>query len=101
MMVGFGFALFSPPNVHAIMSSVDSRHLGTASGSVGTARVLGQTFSMGIVTLVFAMVLGPVHLVPAHYAALSRSIAGSFTVAACLSFAGAFLSLARGNLHRR
>jgi MFS family permease len=99
MLVGFGFALFSPPNVHAIMSSVDSRHLGTASGSVGTARVLGQTFSMGIVSLVFAVMMGPVHLTPQHFAALSHSISDSFAVAACLSFAGVFLSLARGDLH--
>lgn len=99
MLVGFGFALFSPPNVHAIMSSVPPRHLGTASGSVGTARVLGQMLSMGIVTVIFSLFLGPVHLTPDRFPALSHSISGCFAVAACLSFAGAFLSLARGDLH--
>ena len=42
LFLGFGYALFSSPNMNAIMGSVEKRHLGIASGSAGTMRVLGQ-----------------------------------------------------------
>lgn len=99
MLVGFGIALFSSPNINAIMGSVDKRHLGTASGASSTMRVLGQMFSMGIVTVVFAVLLGPVHITPEHFPALVRSVQVSFLVAACLPAAGIYLSMARGNVH--
>jgi EmrB/QacA subfamily drug resistance transporter len=35
-LLGFGFALFSSPNMNAIMSSVERRYLGIASGTVAT-----------------------------------------------------------------
>ena len=57
MVLGFGFALFSSPNMNAIMSSVAKKYYGIASGSVGTMRVLGQVLSMGIATLIFALSL--------------------------------------------
>jgi len=38
MVLGFGFALFSSPNMNAIMSSVAKKYYGIASGSVGTMR---------------------------------------------------------------
>jgi EmrB/QacA subfamily drug resistance transporter len=41
LILGFGFALFSSPNMNAIMSSVDKRFYGIASASVGTMRLLG------------------------------------------------------------
>jgi predicted MFS family arabinose efflux permease len=55
MILGFGFALFSSPNMNAIMGSVDQRYYGIASGSVGSMRLLGQMLSMGIATLIFAL----------------------------------------------
>ena len=48
LILGFGFALFSSPNMNAIMSSVDRRFFGIASASVGTMRLLGQMLSMGL-----------------------------------------------------
>jgi len=41
-LLGFGFALFSSPNMNAIMSAVERRYLGIASGTVATMRLLGQ-----------------------------------------------------------
>jgi len=98
VLIGAGFALFSPPNVNAIMGSVTKMYLGIAAGTVSTTRVLGQMFSMAIITLAFAMMMGPVPLSPEHYPALLQSIRLSLFTAACLSFAGIYLSFARGNI---
>jgi EmrB/QacA subfamily drug resistance transporter len=46
--LGFGFSLFSSPNVNAIMSAVERRYFGIASGTVATMRLLGQMASMAI-----------------------------------------------------
>ena len=54
-MLGFGFALFSSPNMNAVMSSVEKRHYGIASGAVATMRLLGQMFSMATATVVFTL----------------------------------------------
>jgi len=42
LLMGIGFGLFSSPNSNAIMSSVEKRHLGVASGVVGTMRMVGH-----------------------------------------------------------
>lgn len=98
MLVGFGFSLFSSPNTNAILSSVDRKYLGAASGTVATMRVVGQMFSMGIVTLVFALMLGPVQFSPEQHGQLLASINASFIVASALCFIGVYFSLRRGNL---
>jgi len=38
ILLGFGFALFSSPNTNAIMSSVEKKFYGVASGTLGTMR---------------------------------------------------------------
>lgn len=96
VLVGAGFALFSSPNVNAIMGSVEPRHYGTASGTVATVRVLGQMLSMAVATLVIAVIMGRVPVAPAHYDALGRALSTSFLAAAVLCAAGIFFSLARG-----
>ena len=98
MLVGFGFSLFSSPNTNAILSSVDRKYLGAASGTVATMRVIGQMFSMGIVTLVFALMLGPVQFSPEQHGPLLASINASFIAASALCFIGVYFSLKRGNL---
>jgi len=101
LAVGFGFSMFSSPNVNAIMGSVDRRHLGSASASVGTARVLGQMLSMGVVTVVFAVLMGPVHIDPESYPLLLDCIRTSFSVTAVLCAGAILFSMARGNVHGR
>ncbi len=80
MVLGFGFALFSSPNMNAIMSSVAKKYYGIASGSVGTMRVLGQMLSMGIATLVFALFIGRAEIVPELYPVLIKSIKIAFII---------------------
>ena len=97
--VGLGVSLFSSPNVNAIMGSVAKEHLGTASGASATMRVLGQMFSMAVVTVVFALAMGRVHIDAQHLPQLLHSIRVSFLVAACICSSAILLSLSRGKLH--
>ncbi|MCQ8893034.1 MAG: MFS transporter [Methanolinea sp.] len=57
-ILGMGFGIFSSPNTNAILSSVEKRVYGVASGMVGTMRLLGQMFSMGLALTVFAIFIG-------------------------------------------
>jgi EmrB/QacA subfamily drug resistance transporter len=98
MILGFGFALFSSPNMNAIMSSVDKRFYGIASASVGTMRLLGQILSMGIATLIFALLIGRAQITPEYYPMLLKSVRCAFLVFSCLCVGGVFFSLYRGRL---
>lgn len=101
IILGFGFALFSSPNTNAIMSSVERRLYGIASSMVSTMRMLGQTFSMGISTIVFTLVIGRTQIQPENYSLLIVSIKLIFTIFTILCFIGVFTSLSRGKLIRK
>ena len=101
MVLGFGFAQFSSPNMNAIMGSVDKKFYGIASGSVGTMRLLGQMLSMGIATLVVALFIGREQITPDLYSPLLSSVRFSFIIFACLCVLGIFFSLYRGDLRTR
>jgi EmrB/QacA subfamily drug resistance transporter len=98
LILGFGFALFSSPNMNAIMSSVDKRFYGIASGSVGTMRLLGQMLSMGIATLIFALFIGRAQITPEHYPAFIKGVKTAFIIFSGLSAGGIFFSLSRGQV---
>jgi MFS family permease len=57
VLLGAGFALFSSPNVNIIMSSVEPRYLGIASGLNSSVRTLGMMSSMIIITLIFSYLM--------------------------------------------
>ncbi len=98
MLLGSGFGFFSSPNTNAIMSSVEKRFYGVASGSVGTMRLLGQMLSMGIATLTFALFIGRVQISPDNYPEFMKSVSTSFIIFSCLCSGGIFLSLSRGKV---
>ena len=100
MILGFGFALFSSPNMNAIMGSIDQRYYGIASGSVGTMRLLGQMLSMGIATLIFALFIGRAQITPQYYPALIKSVRVALIVFAALCGVGIYFSLYRGRLRK-
>ena len=83
------------PNSNAIMSSVQKRDLGIASGTLGTMRLVGQMFSMGIVMMMFALFIGQAKIGPGNVASLLKSVKISFSIFAFLCFLGIFASLAR------
>jgi len=99
ILIGIGFALFSSPNTNAVMSSVDRTHYAIASSTMGTMRLLGQTFSMAIVSLVTSVYIGKLDLNSSEYQIrfiLSSRIA--FIVFTAFCFLGIFASLARGKM---
>jgi MFS family permease len=98
MLMGFGFALFSSPNMNAIMGSVDRRSYGVASGMLATMRLVGQMLGMGITTLLFALFIGRVQITPAAYGEFLTSMKTAFAIFASLCVGGIFASLARGKI---
>jgi MFS family permease len=100
LLLGLGFALFSSPNMNAIMSSVEKRYYGIAAGSVATMRLLGQMFSMGIATLLFALFIGRIQITPESYPQFIRSVNTAFIVFTILCSSGIFLSASRGKLRK-
>lgn len=94
-LMGTGFGFFSSPNSNAIMSSVEKRHLGVASGVVGTMRMVGQMFSMGIAMMLLAVYIGQKAIAPETYAGLLAGMRIGFIIFSLLCIAGIFASLAR------
>lgn len=94
-ILGLGFGLFSSPNTNVIMGSVERRFFGVASATVSTMRLIGQTMSIGIATLVFALIIGRVQITPTQYPALLESIHLCFIIFTVLCFVGIFASLKR------
>jgi hypothetical protein len=97
-VLGFGLALFASPNTNAIMGSVERRYYGLASGSVGTMRLVGMMISMGIATLVFALLIGRVPITMETYPFLIKGVRVAFVIFAILCLGGIASSLVRGKL---
>ena len=95
LLMGIGFGLFSSPNSNAIMSSVEKRHLGVASGVVGTMRMVGQMMSMGIAMMLISLYIGKQTINPDTYPGLLAGMRTGFIVFSILSVFGIFASLAR------
>ena len=62
ILQGIGMGLFSSPNMNAIMSSVPPKETPNASAAQSAMRTIGQTMSLGLLTLVFAWVMGSLKL---------------------------------------
>jgi hypothetical protein len=58
-------------------------------------RLLGQTFGMGLILVIFAVYIGAVQFTPQNYPDLLRSIQLTFIVSLILSIIAIFASLAR------
>ena len=97
IILGLGFGLFSSPNTNVIMGSVQRKFYGIASATVSTMRLIGQTLSIGIATLIFALLIGRVQITPEQYPVLLSSIHIAFIVFTALCFVGIFASLKKGN----
>ena len=86
VLQGIGMGLLSSPNMNAIMSSVPPKDAPTASASQATMRTIGQTMSLGLLTLVFAWIMGNLQLAP-QYAGMivqSSQIICAICTAACI-----------------
>lgn len=98
LILGIGFGLFSSPNTNAVMSSVEKRFYGVASGTLATMRLLGQMLSMGFAMMLFAIFIGPVQITPEFYPQFIFSLHIGFIIFTILCIIGIFFSLIRGNL---
>jgi len=92
---GIGYSLFSSPNSNAIMSSVEKKFYGIASGTVGTMRLIGQMSSMAVAMLIFSIFIGKEEINPCNYPEFLSGIKTIFLIFAVLCFLGIFISIAR------
>jgi Na+/melibiose symporter-like transporter len=95
LLFGVGFGIFSSPNVNMIMSSVDRAAYGTASAVTGTARLIGQSFSIGIATLAIHLYLGTAAISSAHHGAFMSSLRLTCAVFVALCLFGIYASASR------
>ena len=95
IVLGTGFAFFSSPNMNVIMISVDKQYFGMASATTGTMRLVGQSFSMGIVAMITSLIVGKVKITSEVHVNLMESIHSTFIVFAILCSIGVYFSLSR------
>ncbi len=95
LLMGIGFGIFSSPNSNAIMSSVEKRHLGIASGVVGTMRIVGQMMSMGIAMMLISLYICRQTINLSTYPEFISAMRTGFVIFSILSVIGIFASLAR------
>ncbi len=100
LLLGFGFALFSSPNMNAIMGSVDEAHYGLASGTVATMRLLGQMTSMATATLMFALFIGRTRIGPENFDRYLLSFRYTLLIFFACCVIGIFFSLLRGDMRK-
>jgi hypothetical protein len=72
--------------------------LGVANATLGTMRVVGQTFSMAFALLLLSLILGRVAVSPETADRFMSAMRTSFVVFSALCLVGTFASLARGNV---
>lgn len=93
VLQGVGYGIFSSPNNNTIMSSVPEEETGMASASVSTMRVIGQTLSMGILTVLFAFIMGSVVITPNVYVELAVSCRYALIISTILGVISVLVSL--------
>jgi EmrB/QacA subfamily drug resistance transporter len=100
LFMGFGFALFSSPNMNTIMSSVEKRQLGTASGTASTMRIVGQMISMTLVMLLFSARFNGTQMAQIPNDLFVGTVQYLYLLFGILSLAGVYFSMARGDLRK-
>lgn len=98
--VGFGFALFSSPNMNTIMSTVERSQYGLASGTAATMRVVGQIVSMTIATVFFALFMGNQAIESVADSLFLKALRWGFLTFALVSTLGIYFSYYRGTIIR-
>ena len=101
LMLGTGFGIFSSPNTNAVMSAVDRRFYGVASGTLGTMRLTGQMTSMAIAMTVFAVHLGREPIGAENHVAFVVAVQTAFAIFGLLCCGGVLASLVRGKVRDR
>ena len=95
LFFGIGFGLFSSPNVNMLMSSVDKKLYGTASAVIGTARLVGQSFSIAVATLAIHLFLGNAEVSVGNQPEFMNSLRLACVIFSVLCLFGIYASAAR------
>ncbi len=98
MLLGFGFALFASPNTNAVMTSIEKKFYSVGSATLGTMRLVGQMFSMGIVMVIIAVCMGGIRITPEQHPLFLQSMKTAYSIFAFLCCIGIIASLARGKV---
>jgi MFS family permease len=98
MLMGLGLGIFSSPNMNTIMSSVEKKQLGVASGASATMRVIGQMASMTIATLIFSFYFNGTQIKNVPNPVFINSMHLAFIISGLICMAGLYFSNSRGNL---
>jgi phosphotransferase system glucose/maltose/N-acetylglucosamine-specific IIC component len=100
LWIGTGFALFSSPNMNTIMSAVDKKSIGLASGTAASMRVLGQIISMTIITLFFAAYFEGKQIEMVEDRVFLKVMQWGFLCFSFLCVTGVYFSVFRGSIKR-
>jgi len=95
LVLGIGVSLFVIPNTSDILGSVDSAHLGQASGIVGTVRTLGMLVCMMIIALSMNVYLGSEPLSESNSGAFLDAMQMNFRIFSILNIIGVVISSIR------
>jgi len=98
--VGLGFALFSSPNTNAVMSSAPPESLGVASATLAAMRLLGQMFSLGLVTMMLSLFMNKAEISAETMVKFFLAYRSALAIFFLLCIAGIFASLARGDIRK-
>ncbi|MDR2732018.1 MAG: MFS transporter [Fibromonadaceae bacterium] len=92
LFLGLGFGLFSSPNTKVIMGSVERKWISQASATVGTMRLAGQAFSMGIAMMSISLFIGDSPITAENFESFMQSWKLTFAICAILCVVGTYAS---------
>lgn len=93
ILQGLGYGIFSSPNTNMIMSSVPPEETPSASVSITVMRVIGQTMSLAMLTIIFAIIMGDVPIIPKYFNLLTESSQIACIISTILCFIAVIISL--------
>lgn len=95
ILLGLGFGIFSSPNTNIIMSSVEKKHYGLASATMGTMRLTGQSLSMGIAIMSISLMVGNIDMSAMPHGKFISSMQITFIICLVLCLFGIYASSVR------
>ena len=91
LFLGLGLGIFSSPNTKVIMNSVEHKYISQASAAIGTMRLAGQAFSMGIAMMSISLFVGDSQIT-AENSNFMEGLKFTFAICALMCIAGTFAS---------
>ncbi len=96
ILIGLGLALFAPPITNIFMGSMKRENYGMASATLSTMIYAGQTFSLGLLLLIFTKYIGKVQITTSNFNQFILSLKTAFLIFAFLSAVGVIITILMG-----